>query len=343
MSDPVLPRLGRYAPSPRALAGVGVAAACAVMLFPSAIVPRGASDGTSRWSSGTSVASLDRGAAVAERLMRQAEAMILAAKIEAGIVTDPAAGIDYSGLIGSELTPLVTTLGNLEAKRTATNPSWAAVLTRQLSAAGIGRGDLIAASFSGSFPGLNLAVMAASHALDADLAAVSSVTASTWGANQPGFTWPEIESRLVASRLLPRASIAVTTGGDGDRALDLSPEGQELALTIRDRVAQRLGVPILHPASFEDAVRQRLSAYRRAANGRPIALYVNVGGATASLGQSTAVLRLRSGFISPGPFDRSEDRGVMARFAEQGVKVLTLLNIRDLALRWGIPLNGPTS
>jgi hypothetical protein len=29
---------------------------------------------------------------------------------------------------------------------------------------------------------------------------------------------------------------------------------------------------------------------------------------------------------------------VMARFAEQGVPVLTLLNIRDLAVRWGIPL-----
>lgn len=317
--------------------------ACAVMLFPAAIAPRGASDGTSPWSFGPSVTSLDRRAAAAERLMLEAEATVLAAKRQAGIVTDPTAGVDYSGLIGSELTPLVTTLGNLEAKRTATNPMWAAVLTRQLSAAGIGRGDLMAASFSGSFPGLNLAVMAAAHALDADLAAVSSVTASTWGANQPGFTWPEIESRLVASGLLPRASIAVTTGGDGDRALDLPPEGRDAAVTIRDRSARRLGVPALHPASFEEAVRERIWAYRRAANGRPIALYINVGGATASLGQSTAVLRLRSGFISPGPFDRSKERGVMARFAEQGVKVLTLLNIRDLALRWGIPLNGPTS
>jgi poly-gamma-glutamate system protein len=70
-------------------------------------------------------------------------------------------------------------------------------------------------------------------------------------------------------------------------------------------------------------------------------LYVNVGGTSASLGESPAVLNLKSGFIRPGPFDRSERRGVMARFAEQGVRVLTLLNIRDLAVRWGIPLAVP--
>ena len=52
------------------------------------------------------------------------------------------------------------------------------------------------------------------------------------------------------------------------------------------------------------------------------------------------MLGLKSGFILPGPFDRSGHRGVMARFAEQGVRELTLLNIRDLAMRWGIPLAG---
>ncbi len=267
--------------------------------------------------------------------MRTAEASLRAAKAEAGVESE--SGADGSGLIGSELTPLVTTLGSLEAKRISTNPLWAAVLTRQLAAAGIGPGDLIAAGFSGSFPGLNLAVATAAHALDADLVAISSVTASTWGANQPGFTWPEMECRLVPA-LMPRASIAVTAGGDGDTARDLEPEGRRMAWSIRDDAARCLGVAVLRPTAFEDAIGQRLSAYRRAANGRPIVLYVNVGGTSASLGESPAVLNLKSGFVRPGLLDRSERRGVMARFAEQGVRVLTLLNIRDLAVRWGIPL-----
>ena len=67
-----------------------------------------------------------------------------------------------------------------------------------------------------------------------------------------------------------------------------------------------------------------------------MALYVNCGGNEASLGRSTAFLRLRNGFLRGMPFDLGADRGVMARFAERGVPVLHLLNVRDLALRWGV-------
>jgi poly-gamma-glutamate system protein len=339
VSEPFRPRLGRVPANRRALLSAGCVAACALMLAGSPLVPASAVRPAPPWRSRHTLPGLDQRAAAAERSMREAEAVVREAKAVAGVAAE--AGVDRSGLVGSELTPLVTTLGSLEAKRTAVNPRWASVLTRQLAAAGIGPGDVIAAGFSGSFPGLNLAVMAAAHALGADLIAITSVTASTWGANQPGFTWPEIECRIVVSGLLPRASIAVTAGGDGDTAQDLDLDGRRLAAGIRDASARRLGVPALRPADLRDAIRQRLSAYRRAAGGRPIALYVNVGGTAASLGQSTAVLHLQSGFIPARPFDRSDDGGVMARLAAQGVRILTLLNVRDLALRWGIPLGDP--
>jgi poly-gamma-glutamate system protein len=270
--------------------------------------------------------------------MERAEAVIRQAKREAGVASDPQAGADASGLIGNELTPLVTTLGNLEAKKTAVNPEWAAVLVHQLAGAGVTAGDLVAAGFSGSFPGLNVATVAAVQALGAGVAAISSVTASTWGANQPGFTWPEIEIRLVKAGVIAPASIAVTAGGDDDVAGDLEPEARATAVAIRDACARQLGVPALVPTSGRDAIERRMAAYLRAANGRQVALYVNVGGTAASLGNSPAVLRLRSGFVPPRPFDRSAGRGVMARFAERRVPVLTLLNIRDLAVRWGVPL-----
>jgi poly-gamma-glutamate system protein len=334
VSEPVRPRVGRPVIGPRLLAAVGCIAAC-VFLVVRRPIPPADRTGPSFPGPASRIAHLEDRAARAERAMRAAEASLRAAKIEAGVVSE--SGVDGSGLIGGELTPLVTTLGSLEAKRISANPIWAAVLTRQLAAAGIGPGDLIAAGFSGSFPGLNLAVAAAAHALDAELIAISSVTASTWGANQPGFTWPEMECRLVPA-LMPRASIAVTAGGDGDMARDLEPEGRRMAWSIRDDAARCLGAAVLRPAAFEGAIRERLSAYRRRANGRPMVLYVNVGGTSASLGESPAVLSLKSGFVRPGPFDRSERRGVMARFAEQGVRVLTLLNVRDLAVRWGIPL-----
>jgi poly-gamma-glutamate system protein len=277
----------------------------------------------------------------AEAVMRRAEEFLSRERVRLGVLPDVDARPDASGLLGGEVTPLVTTLGSLEAKRIATNPAWARELTVRLAGAGIASGDVIAASLSGSFPGLNLALAAACDALGVELLAVSSVTASTWGANQPGFTWPEIEARLVEAGAIHRVSIAVTAGGEGDVASDLDGEDRELALAVRDRSAGRLGVPALAPAGFDEAVRSRVAAYRKAANGRRIALYANVGGADASLGRSAAILRLRSGFLPAAPVGRRQDQGVTARLAAEGVPILMLLNVRDLAIRWGIPLSGP--
>jgi poly-gamma-glutamate system protein len=286
-------------------------------------------------------AAAERRAATAFETMRRAEAFLREERVRQRILPDGEAASDSSGLLGGEMTPLVTTLGSLEAKRLSTNPEWARVLTLKLEEAGISRGDFVAAGFSGSFPGLNLALASACQALGAHLAAVSSVTASTWGANQPGFTWPEMEAMLVEAGRLKRASVAVAAGGDADVASDLDEEGRVLAARIRDAAAARLGVPALRPASFREAVETRLAAYRRSANGRRTALYVNVGGADASIGRSAAFLHLRSGFLPPVPFGRPDEQGVTAHLAHDGVRILVVLNVRELALRWGIPLAGP--
>jgi len=279
-------------------------------------------------------------AAAAESAFRAAVEAIGHAKQASGLQPDPAAGPRASPLIGDELTPLVTTLGSLESKRLAASPIWARVLVEQLAAHGVGEDSFVTAGFSGSFPGLNLAVIAACDTLGAELVAVSSVTASTFGANQPGFTWPEIEARLSEAGLIRRATVAVSVGGSNDRGDDLEAEGLGLARRIARESAAALGAILLAPVGFEDAVETRLRLYRERARGRPIALYVNSGGTDASLGRSEAVLRLESGFVSPGRFDTSGERGVVARLAEVGVPVLMLLNVRGLALRWGIPLSG---
>ena len=276
----------------------------------------------------------------AEAAVRRWQDFLRRAKAGAGVPAGGDSGLDASGLLGEELTPLVTTLGSYEAKRLSTNPAWARVLTGQLARAGIARGDLVAASFSGSFPALNLALVAACDAVGARLVAVSSVTASTWGANQPGFTWPEMERMLVDAGQMRRVTAAVTAGGEADVASDLDTDARVLVEQILGSSAARLGVPALRPRHFEDAVERRLRVYEAAAAGGPIALYVNVGGAQASMGRTPAILKLRSGFVPGVPFDRSADRGVTARFAERRVKILMLLNVRELAIKWGVPLAG---
>jgi poly-gamma-glutamate system protein len=86
-------------------------------------------------------------------------------------------------------------------------------------------------------------------------------------------------------------------------------------------------------------VEERLALYKSGAKNRRISLYVNIGGTQASMGEGGAVLELSSGFIAPRSFDLGADRGVMARMMEEGVPVLSLLNVKDLGLRWGIPID----
>jgi poly-gamma-glutamate system protein len=277
-------------------------------------------------------------ASQASRQARVAEEFLRKSKTDAGIKLDPGLTAADPAWLGCELTPLVTTLGSLEAKRLAAEPEWARVLTLRLYQAGVRPNSVVAAGCSGSFPALNLALACACQALGAELVAVSSVTASTWGANQPGFTWPEIESRLVRAQIIRPVSVGISIGGAGDAAGDLEPAARQLAQRIQREACAALGATPLVAATLPEAVEQRLELYRRAARGRPILLYVNVGGTEASLGDSAAVLRLQPGFIPAKPFDLSPRRGVIARFAESGVPTLSLLNIEGLALKWGLTL-----
>jgi poly-gamma-glutamate system protein len=296
-------------------AGFAMAAIGAIAL-PRWLAPR---------ASGTPV-GIEQAASSAEARWRRAVDAVAAAR---GVAPDEA-------LIGSEVTPLVTTLGDIEAKRVSVSPSWPRAFVREFHRAGLRPGDVVAASFSGSFPGINLAVMTASQALGLRVIAVSSVTASSWGATDPGFTWPEMEARLADQGLLRRASVAVSAGGDSDLALDLDEDGRVLAGEIAARCARQLQARLIQPAGFDEAIHARLAAFDAARAGRPIAAFVNVGGTEAALGRSTAILKAQNGWLGRAPFDSSPGRGLVARMVEQGVPVLHVLNVRDLAVRWGI-------
>jgi poly-gamma-glutamate system protein len=320
------PALGRYRVAPAALLAAVVLLSAAVWAVERAGRDRGARPGSER--------ALRAEAATSRYLVAAA----LLRERRAALGLPQAAGVPAAraGLIGSELTPLVTTLGSLEAKVLAASPAWPAELIRRLDAAGIGNGDVVAASFSGSFPGLNLALIAACGQLGVRLVAVSSVTASTWGATDPGMTWPEMEAHLAAAGVLAPATVAVAVGGEDDRGADLAPAGRDLAEAIARRAATALGAVVLTPATLSDACAQRLRVYAQYAGRSPLALYVSVGGAHASLGASQAILRVRTGFVAGEPFDLSRERGVMARLAERGVPGLLLLNVAELAARWRV-------
>jgi poly-gamma-glutamate system protein len=194
----------------------------------------------------------------------------------------------------------------------------------------------VTASFSGSFPGLNLALMAACRALDVRVLAVSSVTASTWGANEAGFTWPEMEVKVVAAGALPAATIAGSVGGTADIGRDLGDEGLALARRIQRETAAALHARQLDGGSLAESVELRIAAYRAAIGGGRPAAYVNVGGNHASLGGASADWRHDGGWLAAPAAPRPASRSVVAWYLADGVPVLSLLDLKALARRWGV-------
>jgi poly-gamma-glutamate system protein len=246
-------------------------------------------------------------------------------------VWSPAGGAGaYPGLIGVEWSEITTTLGSLDAKITAANPAFAGVLVRMLHTAGIRPGDTVGVALSGSFPSLSVAVLAALQVTEARAVVASSVGASSFGANDPSATWPDMESWLRARGGLQFASSLVTPGGENDNGGGLSEKGNEQIANA----ALRNGYSLVRPASLDEALQLRLRLFRRPG----VKLFINVGGNQTSLGSCVHASGFPTGLHFDLPSCGDPGRGLLARMAEQAIPTIHLLNVRNLAFTNGLPL-----
>ncbi len=268
----------------------------------------------------------------AARWWIDASRIIYQAKLDSGIAI-PDADSAQTGLIGVEYTPITTTLGSLRSKQISANPDFAALMVRWLWSEGIEDGDTVALSLSGSFPALNLAVQAAVEVLNLHAVIMVSVAASSWGANQPEMTWLDMAAVLKKEGKITRDINMVTLGGSGDHGGGISEEGLE----ILRRKIDNSGVEFPDPQSLEQAVGIRLVRY---GNLNQYKCFINVGGGQAVLGRGPGgralPTGLLTGFPKEGPFETGEVDGVMFYFLRQGVPVIHLLEIHQIAREWGI-------
>lgn len=251
-------------------------------------------------------------------------------KEELGI---PLSELDYhqTGMIGESYTGITTTLGAIEAKRTTAWPEMGALCVRLLHEAGVRSGDTVGAGFSGSFPAMDLAVIAACQVMGVELIYISSVGASTYGANHPALTFPEMAHRLVEDGLLETDSAAVTLGGGGDVGGGMDPACAE---EIRGRLAEA-GLLLLEEPDYRRNLELRQQLYQQEG---PIDCFVAVGGNVTSMGRGESGISLGQGLISPEKIVRlTEDSGLVQRYLSQGLPVINLLNIKQLAADYGLP------
>ena len=278
--------------------------------------------------------ALDADAGQAVMQMETCLQALKAMRLSLGIPVDPERDPAQSGLIGTDYSSITTTLGDLRAKQTALNPQFAGLMVAWLKMAGLHRGDPVALSFSGSFPALNLAAHCACDTLGLKPLIISSVGASCYGANIPGFTWLDMEARLFDAGLIRSRSRYASLGGIMDTAGGIDGTGigvGEAAIARHGAVYLREGTP----RTVIRDVKRRMALYTAA--GLPKA-FVNVGGNVTALGWVKAATLLDSGLLTRIPTCSSPRRGTIFRMFEAGVPVIHLINIERLAAANHLPI-----
>ena len=269
----------------------------------------------------------------AAEIMAAAERTLLECRERKSLSPDAAADPNRTGLVGVETSSISTTLGNLEAKRTTTNPNYAGLVGRLLKEAGVKEGEAIAVGGSSSFPGLLLAVLSAAKAMDLDALLICSLGASQWGANDPRFSWLDMYGCIAAEVGAGGKIIALSVGGEGDTGRDMSEEGRRFLLgEIR-----KSGFPLIEEPDLPRNVGRRFRFYEEGAGGKRIAAFVNVGGSWANTGTDASVLGLKPGSTRVRDIPPPERRGMIQEMARRSVPVIHLLNIKGLAARYGLP------
>jgi poly-gamma-glutamate system protein len=271
----------------------------------------------------------------ASRRMGQALQAVRDCREKKGIGIDPAADINRTGIIGLETSPITTSLGNLEAKRTTANPNFAGLVALLLHGAGVRRGDTVAIGASSSFPALIVASLCAVEALEVRGLLICSLGASQWGANHPGFNWLDIQACLTRSGFLSAEPIALSLGGDGDVGRDMSPEGRTLLLSL----GRETGRLFLHEPDLERNVRERLRIYETAAGQKGIRAFINIGGSYANMGTDSEILKVGPGLAAFNEIPPAERRGVIFEMAARRIPVIHLLYVKGLCDKYGLPWN----
>ncbi|MEJ1160580.1 poly-gamma-glutamate system protein [Prosthecomicrobium sp. N25] len=272
----------------------------------------------------------------AAETMREATRAIAAEKSARGLMQPPEVDPNRTGLIGPELTGLTTTMGDLASKRTVTNPDFAAALLRMVDGLGLPRGAPAVVVLSGSFVGADIASMAALEAIGIRPVVVVSLSASMYGATDPGFTLLDMLGTLRRRGILAtRPSLAVF-GGEAGVAHGMEPE---VVAALRASAA-REGVELIEEPPFPALAERLADRIRTLLGGRAPALLVNVGGALVALGTCPQSFELPPG-LSRRPLGCSAGApGLVQRLAgDGGVPVLHVINIRRMALDSGLPFD----
>lgn len=239
-----------------------------------------------------------------------------------------------TGLIGHEYSPITSERGSFSAKSTSTNPNFAALIVEFLKELDLKEGDHVAVGLTGSFPALNISVCSAIQTLKLKPIIICSVASSSWGANDPDFTWLDMAKVLSDSGVFKFNSVAASIGASMDIGRGLSIEGVDM---IKEAI-KRNNTKFIYSKSIQDDIARRMQIYDSCSGKVPVKAYINVGGGVASIGSSTNGNFLNQGVNKKISLDVFKDKkGVIYEMSKRGIPVIHISDIKFLAAKYNLP------
>jgi poly-gamma-glutamate system protein len=236
-----------------------------------------------------------------------------------------------SGFIGQEFSPITTTIGNLDAKQTSTNPDFAALFIRWFDELQLEPEDTVVIHISASFPALSIAAIISCEIYGLEPLIMSSAGASSYGANLPGLTYWDIENYLYQRGSIVHRTCYATPGGQDDNGSSLWEDGLEIIKSA----ANRNHYPLTILENLDKVILAKLEFITHTSS---LKLFMNIGGNQSAMGNTSCSINIPTGLIKEKLNCQPKNPGLIHAINDRGIPIIHLLNIRNIAISNGISL-----
>ena len=256
-----------------------------------------------------------------------------------------------SGLIGLKESPMTTKIGYLKSKKAVTNPNFTPIFIDYLSKIDSSfldpnTSDTIAVSLTGSFPGANIALLSVCKTLNIHPIIISSLGSSSWGANELEMTWLDIENYLFENEFFNYKSSAFSLGGDNDIMMEVDQVTKDF---LKRKILSK-NYTFIYDSSLNNSVERRIELYKQ--KSKNYKAYINIGGSSASLGDTLTSTMYLPGLIYgkdrdiEDAYDEEYDyadfstKPAIDYFLEiENIPVINIKNINNLCAWYNLPYN----
>ena len=234
-------------------------------------------------------------------------------------------------LIGPQHSIIQTTSGSLISKQSVLNPDFAAMIAEMLIELEIDSSDYVAVSYTGSYPGANLALLSALEALEVKASIISSCSSSEYGATHTDLTWIDMENHLYSSGIIFNKSGLASIGGGFDLGTQLQARGKKVC----ESAIYNHKINLLNIGDPKENINQRMQHYQNMT--KDISLFINVGGGIYTTGDSLKRKDTPAGIIYPGDINTSSSGTVIEQFLDDDVPIININHIHILTEWYGLP------